>query len=198
MIFAFRYQNARTWKYLLLAACTGILLACGDDHDDGADAGHDEDGHGEPGHHDGVSGDIPGCGKADNCTGEELTPGVDDAIDGQDGIFSATISEAGDYTDGEGTQVAAQWTLVIEDADGSTVTDAKVMVQTWSNDCMHDGPSAPVEVTADADGNYVIPSTFAHGGPWETRLMISAGGAMDEIRIPVCVPGDEHGGSHGQ
>jgi len=209
-------KDHRSAWLLVLATAVALASACDDDSTDDTDAGghegHGGDGDGD-GDHTGHTGDGDGdgdhsghmadgggdpmCGKADNCTGDELAPAAGDEVEGHMGNFNAMVHSAEDYATGEGTQVTADWVVMLKSAaDDSAVTDATVTVQTWSVDCMHDGPVAAVEVTANGDGNYEIPSTFAHGGPWETRLMVDSGGTEDMIHISVCVPGDEHGGSH--
>lgn len=188
-----RFDPARrALMLILLALCVATTPACEDDHD-----GHDGGAHGDgDGDHPGDGDGHTSCGVQANCTGNEFAPAAGDSIGSHNGTFTAMLHHAEDYVSGDGTQVTAHWMVMLKDAAGDPVTGATVTVQTYSVDCGHDGPTAPKDVTANADGQYAIHSTFAHGGPWETRLMVKSGGDMDMVHIPVCVPGDEHGGSH--
>jgi hypothetical protein len=141
----------------------------------------------------------PSCGVQANCTGDEVTPGPGAlAIASDGGSFRAVFHEASDFrVAAEGTAVTADWALMLQDADESPVTDATLTVSTWSVDCLHGGPTADATVTANAEGRYEVQSVYAHGGPWETRILVEAGDVTDMIHVPVCSPGEEHPGTHG-
>ena len=194
-----RKQRAASGLVSVLAAVL-VSYGCGDD--DGHDDGHAGDGHAGTSSHAGTGAHAgtsahPMCGMASNCTDDLLEPSGGDEIESHMGKFKAVLHHVGDYEEAtEGTLVTAEWEIMLQDADGNAVSDADLTVSTYSIDCDHKGPTPDAEVGANSDGRYELESVYAHGGPWETRLMVSADGEMDMIHIGVCVPGEEHGGSH--
>lgn len=163
-------------RVLALGACVLSLLACGDDH-----ASHDHD-HGSHMH-----GGDAGCGDVDNCMDTlELADGL--RVESESGTFTVEVLSHAPLSVEDN-----DWTIAIEDESGDPVTDAELLVDVFSEDCMHGGPMPPQEVSATAEGEYELAPVHVHGGPWTTVIEIDAGGETDTVRIPLCVQGAAHG-----
>jgi hypothetical protein len=161
----------------LSIACALSLAGCEDSHDDCDEQGDEGHLHNVPG----------GCGLQENCTDTvDLAVGL--RAEGEDSVFTVEVVSF-DPLSVEDNEII----VAIETADGDPVTDAQVEGNVFSVDCMHFGPNPPEQVAANADGNYKLTLTHAHGGPWDTVIAIERGGESDEARLHLCVPGEEHG-----
>lgn len=108
------------------------------------------------------------CGLQENCE-DVLTLAEGLVVDGMHGKFSVEI-----VSNNALSKNSNHWMVKVLNAEDEQVTDVSVTVSTWSNDCMHVGPTAPEEVSANDQGLYMLMPVTAHGGPWEVRLSIAS------------------------
>lgn len=121
------------------------------------------------------------CGLQENCTDVlELAEGL--TVDGHDGNYTVVIK-----THTSLGAMGNHWMADILDADGEKVTDVKLVLTTWSVDCMHYGPNPPELVEADENGMYMLMPVTAHGGPWEVRLLVTDGDAPTEVEAGTVI-----------
>lgn len=128
------------------------------------------------------------CGLQENCgRPEEVTLEGVLSVDGAGGTFTLHVHDHSALSIDDN-----EWTVMIVDATGASVANGEVTVSTWSDDCMHYGPTAPATVTTDSAGLATIAPVAAHGGPWDVILEVSADGMTDTITVPLCIPGGTH------
>lgn len=74
------------------------------------------------------------------------------------------------------------WTLRVESADGSPVTDAEIAVDGGMPEHNHGFPTAPRVTENLGDGDYLLEGMrFNMGGVWVLTLQISSDGQTDSV-----------------
>jgi len=74
------------------------------------------------------------------------------------------------------------WTLRVEDADGSAISDAEISVDGGMPEHDHGFPTAPRVTENLGGGDYLLEGMrFNMGGVWVLTLEISSGGASDSV-----------------
>jgi len=74
------------------------------------------------------------------------------------------------------------WSLHIETADGSPVTDAEIAIDGGMPEHNHGFPTAPRVTENLGEGNYLLEGMrFNMGGVWVLTLEISSGGQSDAV-----------------
>jgi len=78
------------------------------------------------------------------------------------------------------------WTLHIETADGSPVTDAEITIDGGMPEHNHGFPTSPRVTENLGEGDYLLEGMrFNMGGVWVLTLEISSGGQSDTVTFEV-------------
>jgi len=74
------------------------------------------------------------------------------------------------------------WTLHIETGDGSSVTDAEIVIDGGMPEHNHGFPTAPRVTENLGEGDYLLEGMrFNMGGVWVLTLEVSSGGLSDTV-----------------
>ena len=171
------------------------VVACGDD--DGTDSpSGDGDGAGEGGHMGDGDGDHQhdGCGLQTNCNPDAPELSSQPRVDGDH--VSMMVHMPSDYAENEESSfVEATMMLHFMDGEGENLAGSDVTLHTYSEDCLHKGPTPDVTGTTNDGGMVEFTATFTHGGPWSIVAEVNADGMTHKLSLELCVPGADHGGN---